>query len=535
MKSMESATNEEINTAINMYQGFKTMVARRKFLQEQRTQEKFVEVQQVQFENSTLKKQLAAARGRIAELERQLLAIKNQNLEHKYRSEIGVTEYKAIINHQETVIDDLRHMYRRNQGALVATQERKSRLEKSVINLHITIADHEKTITTLQQASDEMRVQIEDLKRWQARGGYSVHADDTGPLRIRTMLPGSRGERRAELPPRFQKSVPPNDQQQEALQAEPNTKTDRANLQMMEHLLKAMDDSAMDPETKSTKEATLSLLETDRKMRKQKVGAIFHKLHERFQLKLVRDEIVKTPPEDRLSLALKKMESRHALSLLKWDARREDLVEKRKLHLLQVMRAFSTIMASNQARYETAQLYKSGSLQLNAAPVFPAKKLNESHNTRSHKESLHEPPQIDYTQLFPRNPSPVPLGAPTGSTGNSAHASTVASTRSKLRKQALINPRLEPEVDMVLQTGQKNVGIQGTQMVLGKKKDRPDSAVKFYFNDKPEKNLPATPPEESANQMELSGTTLPIVKRTSGNVVIEYSKPEKVSLPPIVS
>ena len=118
--------------------------------------------------------------------ERQLLTIKNQNLEHKYRSEIGVSEYKAVINHQEHAINDLRyfslpppaslpplpfflllahstsirHVYRRNQGALVATQERKSRLEKSLINLHTTISDHERTITSLHQITEEMRVQV---------------------------------------------------------------------------------------------------------------------------------------------------------------------------------------------------------------------------------------------------------------------------------------------------------------------------------------------------------------------------------------
>lgn len=41
---------------------------RRKILQDQRAQEKFVEFQQLNHENSTLKKALASARGRIAEL-----------------------------------------------------------------------------------------------------------------------------------------------------------------------------------------------------------------------------------------------------------------------------------------------------------------------------------------------------------------------------------------------------------------------------------------------------------------------------------
>ena len=80
---------------------------------------------------------------------------------------------------------------------------------------------------------------------------------------------------------------------------------------MMENLLKAMDDTAMDDGTKSAKEvnfspkiilvnfiyfccckqSTLVLLKSDREMRKQKIGAIFHKLQEKFQLNLVRGAI----------------------------------------------------------------------------------------------------------------------------------------------------------------------------------------------------------------------------------------------------
>ena len=56
-------------------------------------------------------------------------------------------------------------------------------------------------------------------------------------------------------------------------------------------------------------------------------------------------------PSDRLSIALKKMESRHAQALLKWDARREDLVEKRKLHLLQVELSISFSFLSHFSYY----------------------------------------------------------------------------------------------------------------------------------------------------------------------------------------
>lgn len=42
----------------------------------------------------------------------------------------------------------------------MATQDRKGRLEKSLLALHTTLSDHERTITSQVHTIDEMRVQV---------------------------------------------------------------------------------------------------------------------------------------------------------------------------------------------------------------------------------------------------------------------------------------------------------------------------------------------------------------------------------------